>query len=369
MAHQTAGLFVGCGGLDLGFKEAGYELVWANDNNLDACETYRTMVSSNIVVGDIQALLTSIPQVEVLVGGPPCQAFSLVGKRAEDDSRASLVFAFFDAVRSVKPDVFVMENVPGMASSMINGTRLTNYLVQKFGEIGYDVEMLKLKAVDYFVPQKRQRIFLIGKKKKFIKKSLAMISPQEFANTIGHTDLREHVGAKSALGDLPSPTKDKCAQLQYSKRKLSAYSKVMRRSNPKSVSLHYTPTMSLKDLEYVKYIPPGGNYMNIPDEISTKRILNFKSTGGRTTTYGRLHPDQPSYTVNTYFNRPNVGTNYHYSENRLITPREAMRLQSFPDDFIPVFRSQRSLHMQIGNAVPPLLAQAIAESLKRTILA
>ena len=95
--------------------------------------------------------------------------------------------------------------------------------------------------------------------------------------------------------------------------------------------------------------------------------MKFKITGGRTTTYGRLHPDKPSHTINTYFNRPNVGTNYHYREERLITVREAMRLQSFPDHFEPYFSNQRSLHKQIGNAVPPLMAQGIAYSISKMI--
>jgi len=117
----------------------------------------------------------------------------------------------------------------------------------------------------------------------------------------------------------------------------------------------------------VKHIPPGGNYTNIPDEISTTRIMSFKKTGGRTTTYGRLHPEKPAYTINTYFNRPNVGANYHYEDERLITVREALRLQSFPDHFTPYYSNQRSLHMQVGNAVPPLLARAIAESLHKIL--
>ena len=141
----------------------------------------------------------------------------------------------------------------------------------------------------------------------------------------------------------------------------------MRLEKSEEVFLQVEPTMSKLDSAFVKFIPPGGNYMDIPSHLDTQRIKKFKASGGRTTTYGRLHPDQPAYTINTYFNRPNVGANYHYSEERLITVREAMRLQSFPDHFVPEYSNQRELHMQVGNAVPPLLAEAVALSVLRAL--
>jgi DNA (cytosine-5)-methyltransferase 1 len=125
--------------------------------------------------------------------------------------------------------------------------------------------------------------------------------------------------------------------------------------------------MSDTDRVLVAHIPPGGNYMDISDEVSPGRVMKFKQTGGRTTTYGRLHPDKPAYTINTYFRRPNVGCNFHYSEPRLITPREAMRFQSFPDHIEVAFGSQDERNALIGNAVPPLLARAIAHSLRNTL--
>ena len=103
--------------------------------------------------------------------------------------------------------------------------------------------------------------------------------------------------------------------------------------------------------------------MDIPDSVSTKRIMYFKSTGGRTTTYGRLDPEKPNYTINTHFNRPNIGCNIHYEEDRMITIREGLRFQSFPDDFQLVSKNQRNYYVQVGNAVPPLLSKAWAEHL------
>lgn len=111
----------------------------------------------------------------------------------------------------------------------------------------------------------------------------------------------------------------------------------------------------------MQYIRPGGNYTDVPDEVATTRILNFKKTGGRTTTYGRLKADMPAYTLNTHFNRLNVGCNIHYKYRRLISLREGLRIQSFPDSFIVYSSNKRNYYVQIGNAVPPILGQVWAE--------
>lgn len=361
---NVAGLFVGCGGLDLGFKDAGYDLEWANEWSPDAAKSYTSLVGHNVVVGDIWNHLEEIPKVDVIVGGPPCQAFSLVGKRIEDDPRAKLVYAFQKAIERVSPQAFVMENVPGLMASIVDGKRLHIHLAEQFTKMGYQVKILKLIATDFFVPQRRQRVLMIGHKKSG--NQFEMIGSDEYSQILGEPSLSCPVSVAEALDDLPPPlSKGSKDWTEYQSIPHSAYSKLMRQEGLNTVSLHSMPTMSVLDREFVRHIPPGGNYMNIPDSVSTKRIMSFKATGGRTTTYGRLHPLKPAYTINTFFNRPNVGANYHHREERLITVREAMRLQSFADHFVPHFSNQRSLHMQIGNAVPPLMARAVAESLKK----
>ncbi|MBI4432350.1 MAG: DNA cytosine methyltransferase [Candidatus Omnitrophica bacterium] len=358
------GLFSGCGGLDLGFKRAGYQTIWANDIDPDACETYKKNVGEKIITGDIWQLLNKVPKADIVIGGPPCQAFSLVGKRLENDPRGRLVFAFSEIIERLNPRVFVMENVPGLAASEIDGKRLTQVLAKKFMRAGYEVKICKLTATDFFVPQKRSRIVMLGfRPKKSYKHQF--LTQLEFSSVLGDKDLSAPVSAHEALDDLPPPSLEKFVELRsYKKMPHSPYARLMRQTSNGKVSLQVMPTMSDKDKEFVRHIKPGGNYMDIPNSVSTPRILKFKKSGGRTTTYGRLHPNRPAYTINTFFNRPNVGANYHYSEERLITPREALRLQSFHDSFEVVYRSQRSLHMQIGNAVPPLMARAIAESIK-----
>lgn len=360
----VAGLFVGCGGLDYGFQQAGFDLVWANELSVDAAQSYAHLTGHEVLVDDIWNVIDQIPTTDVLIGGPPCQSFSLVGKRLEDDPRGKLVFAYQQAVQRIQPKTFVLENVPGLMASKVDGKRLPLYLAELFVKLGYEVSILKLIASDFFVPQKRQRVIMIGHKKN--SRLFGMIGPEEFSRILGEPSMNCPVTVSEALNDLPSPLPKNSRELiEYASVPKNGYARLMRQKGLERVSLHAMPTMSALDREFVRHIPPGGNYTNIPDSVSTKRIMSFKASGGRTTTYGRLHPEKPAYTINTFFNRPNVGANYHHKEERLITVREAMRLQSFPDHFVPQFSSQRSLHMQIGNAVPPLMARAIAESLKK----
>jgi DNA (cytosine-5)-methyltransferase 1 len=361
---SVAGLFVGCGGLDYGFQQAGFNMVWANEFSADAAKSYTDLIGHDVVVNDIWNVIHEVPSADVLVGGPPCQSFSLVGKRLDADPRGKLVFAYQNAIERVQPQAFVMENVPGLLASMIDGKRLPLHLAEQFEKMGYEVSILKLVATDFFVPQKRQRVLIVGHK--IQGKSFELINAQDFSQLLGEPTLKKPVSVAEALDDLPSPlSKRSVASAAYSCEPHSAYSRLMRKSGANEVTLQTMPTMSALDQEFVRHIPQGGNYSNIPDSVATKRIMSFKASGGRTTTYGRLHQDRPAYTINTYFNRPNVGANYHHREERLITVREAMRLQSFPDHFTPFYSNQRSLHQQIGNAVPPLMARAVAESLKR----
>jgi len=340
--------------------------VWANDIDNDAALTYSKFIDDHIVVGDISTLINEIPKAELIIGGPPCQSFSLVGKRTDDDHRGKFVFSFLKIISKRRPLAFVMENVPGLCSSKIENERLHHYLLKQFIKLGYTTNLFLLNALDFYVPQNRKRLFLIGNR---LNKNVQIMKGIDFVEKILKIkSAKLPVSCKDALNDLPIPTKDKNKIFLYNNRnEISSYALIMRQGCNQELCLHFIPTMSERDELFVKHIPPGGNYKNIPDEISTKRIMKFKSTGGRTTTYARLHPERPAYTINTYFNRPNVGANYHYSQDRLITPREGLRLQSFPDYFAPVYKSQRSLYRQIGNAVPPLMAYGIAESLKMTI--
>lgn len=357
-------LFCGLGGLDLGFLWEGFNVIWANDVSQNATDTHSLNFGGEAVCGDILDISTDdIPDADVIVGGPPCQSFSLVGQRQKDDPRGDLVFRFLEIVKAKRPTAFVMENVPGLAASRIGDRRLPDVLQESFTGLGYHVTRLNLIATDYLVPQRRKRLLLVG----CLNARQEAIDGARFAMECYGTDLSSFdVSAKAAIGDLGSCT-HKGERAVYREGEPSEFALLMRRPDLLDVSLHERPRMSRTDELMVSHIPAGGNYMDIPDEIATGRVLKFKASGGRTTTYGRLHPDKPSYTINTYFRRPNVGCNFHYSEPRLITPREAMRFQSIPDYFELCFGSQDQRNALIGNAVPPLMARAVAWGLRRTL--
>jgi DNA (cytosine-5)-methyltransferase 1 len=362
--YHVVSLFSGIGGFDLGFIEEGFRIVWANDISPHAVASYAVNFGTEPVCADLQTCpLTTIPKAEVVIGGPPCQSFSLVGRRLPDDPRGALVFCFLDVVRHVRPRAFAMENVPGMAASRIDGQRLTDLLAQEFQALGYCTSAVKLTASDYLVPQRRKRLFLLGCLDGPITRPEALSFAQECYGLDRQTF---DVSARAAIGDLgPCVAKGRLAD--YLAGPCSTFARLMRRRGGEQVSLHECPRMSGTDRKLVAHIPPGGNYRDIPDAIAPGRVLKFKQTGGRTTTYGRLHPDRPAHTINTYFRRPNVGCNFHYSEPRLITPREAMRFQSLPDHFELCFGSQDERNRLIGNAVPPLLARAIAWAIRKRL--
>lgn len=364
MGVTVSSFFSGIGGLDLGFEWAGASVNWATDICPIATETYPLNFGRALAQADVRDLSHSqIPTSDIIIGGPPCQSFSLVGLRRPDDERGDLVFRFLEIIRAKKPAGFVIENVPGLAAARVNGERLTHYLARELEGLGYFVNTMKLNAADYLVPQLRKRVFIVGSRVS----PVATPDPDEFANNVfGLSRADYELGTWAALQDL-GKTVGKGEWSTYSKPAASDFAALMREGNS-DFSLHEMPRMSATDSMLVKFIPPGGNYMDVPDEYSTQRILNFKRTGGRTTTYGRLHPLRPAYTINTYFRRPNVGANFHPVEDRLISVREAMRLQSIPDRFgIAKLGPQDERNALVGNAVPPLLAHAVARELLRSL--
>lgn len=353
---KVLGLFSGCGGLDLGFKQAGYDIIWANDILKDACETYKLNIGNHIINEDITKInLETIPSADVIIGGPPCQGFSGIGKRDPNDDRSALVYSYLDVVNRIQPKIFLFENVTGIKSSKASdGTKVIDNLKKAFEDIDYHINIYTLNAADYGVPQKRKRVFIIGNK---LGTDITAPTQTHFDNV---PDKKQWVSSFEAISDLESPTEN--GNIKYKHEPICDYQSLMRK-NSNETTLQIIPYSSPTDKEIIKHVKPGGNYMDIPDEVSTKRIMYFKSTGGRTTTYGRLAPEKPNYTLNTHFNRPNIGCNIHYNEDRMITIREGLRFQSFPDDFHLISKTKRNYYVQVGNAVPPLLSKAWAEHL------
>lgn len=360
---RVISLFSGCGGLDWGFKQSGYDIIWSNDYLDDACKSYRMNIGQHIHKGDINDIdISSIPSADLIIGGPPCQGFSGIGKRDPDDERSRLVWTFLDIIRSINPKIFLFENVTGLKSSVAaDGTKVIDNLIKAFREIGngYITQVYALNASDYGVPQRRKRVFIIGNR-------LGIDIPKPPVTHDEDGKVRPRwVSSYQAISDLPEPT-DTGEVKNYTKLPDNPFMELMRK-NSEATTLHKTPYASKKDLEIINHVKPGGNYWNVPDHVATPRILYFKKTGGRTTTYGRLDPNMPGYTLNTYFDRPNIGCNIHYKKDRMITIREGMRLQSFPDDFDLYSSNKRNYYVQVGNAVPPLLGLAWAMHLKNIL--
>ena len=311
-------IFSGAGGLTLGFQKAGLRSVWAVEIDEDAAATYAANFGHEVFTGPIE-LVEEVPvQADVIVGGPPCQGFSPLGKMSPRDAHEDmnqLWRQYLRIVELVQPKVFVVENVPEFVKSA-EGLRM----MELGRNWGYDIDADVLNAYHYGVPQKRRRGFIIGSR-------------------IGHPsfpkdrDLSRTV--RDAIGDLPQNPTDEDWHLSRS---------------PRSISV-----------ERYRQIPAGGNRFDLmrrrPD-ITPNCWLN-KPTGS-TDVFGRLEWDAPALTIRTEFFKPEKGRYLHPEAHRPITHREAMRLQTFPDDFMWE-GSKISVARQVGNAVPPVLAQAIAD--------
>lgn len=358
MGINVVSLFSGGGGLDLGFVTEGYDIIWAIDNDKNAVATYQANIGNHVICADINHIdIGKIPPADVVIGGPPCQSFSLAGNRNVEDERGQLVWQYIHIIAQLQPKAFVFENVIGLLSAKnAQGEKIIDLLKIAFKKIGYTIERQVMNAADYGIPQRRKRVIIVGlKNTKF-----------EFPKPTHSEDgkhLKRYVSVEEALGDLPEAIPDENGLVNYCMPAQNEYQKYVRRNV--AITEHFIPQMSELDKYIVNHVKPGGNYMDIPAEVNSSRIRRLQREGGHTTCYGRLSPDKPSYTINTYFNRPNVGCNIHYKANRLITVREALRLQSFPDDYKIVSNSKHGRNLIVGNAVPPMLAGIIARELKK----
>lgn len=350
--YKVVSLFSGGGGLDLGFKNNNYNIIWAIDNEKNATDTYKKNIGDHIICADINTInVNEIPAADIVIGGPPCQSFSLIGKRNTTDSRGKLVWKYIEIIEKLKPKAFVFENVTGLLSAKNEkGEKIIDLLLREFTKNGYTLSWKVVNSADYGVPQRRKRVIVVG-----LNSSKKFSFPKQTHNETGD-DLKKYVSVFDAIGDI-----NNCGE-KYSCSPSSDYQKEMRKNN-KKIYNHIRQTESELDKFIIKHVPEGGNYMDIPSTVNSIRIKRLQKEGGRTTCYGRMTSTMPSYTINTYFNRPNVGCNIHYSENRLITAREALRLQSFPDDYVVVSSSKQGVNSIIGNAVPPKLASVIAAQL------
>lgn len=332
-------LFCGCGGLSLGFEMAGFNINLAIDNWEDSLITYQhNRGNVHTLCSDLLTLKPedvakeyNIKDVGVIIGGPPCQGFSVAGKRIIDDDRNKLYKSFVRFVHYFSPKAFVMENVPNILS-MGDGI-IKDAILDDFRSLGYDVQYKVLMASDYGVPQNRRRAIFVGLKK----------SSYEFPEK----SVIEPVTSSEAISDLPDFSVEDGGI--YPMPPQSNYQNLMRK-NAKGLYNHQVTQHNQRTIDIISLVPDGGNYKDLPPELQNTRKVHIAWT--------RLNSHKPSITIDTGHRH-----HFHYKYNRVPTVREAARLQSFPDNFVFI-GSRTSQNRQVGNAVPPLMAKAIAEQLK-----
>jgi DNA (cytosine-5)-methyltransferase 1 len=343
-------LFCGAGGMTLGFVDDRYcghfESIFAIDNDKAAVNTYNANFSEgeHCVQGNVEEWLEGgkVPRSDVVIGGPPCQGFSLLNKKRSGDSRRELWEPYMDIVEKSGASVFVMENVQGLLKS-------PEFLdiCERAKEGGF--KMLQpgiLNTADYGVPQTRKRTIAIGvKESAFRKAPLPNFPPAPTHRSPKvDSDLPLWMTVKEFIDDLPRRPKGV----------------EIRENDPAPFNLHFGRKPTEISKERYRVVPPGGNRFDlqrIRPDITPQCWIKKKSGG--TDLFGRLWWDRPSVTIRTEFFKPEKGRYLHPSANRPITHREAARLMSFPDDF-KLTGNKIEIARQIGNAVPPIFAGQIA---------
>ena len=334
-------LFCGCGGMSLGFEEAGYHVLLGIDIWKDALETYKynhkqsktlcaDMASLNPV--EVEKILDG-HKIDVIIGGPPCQGFSIAGKRIVDDERNKLYKGFVRMVNYFQPKAFVMENVPNILS--IGGGAVKEAIIKDFEELGYHIEVQVMLASNYGVPQNRRRAVFVGTRNNAVYEFPAPYSIPK-------------VTSKEALSDLPDNSLPEGSP--YPLDAMSDYQRVIREGSL-GVYNHDITIHTQRTREIIAMVPDGGNYKDLPVELQQTRKVHIAWT--------RLNSEKPSFTIDCGHNH-----HFHYKYNRVPTVRESARIQSFPDSFI-FLGNKGSQLKQVGNAVPPLMAKAISLQLKK----
>lgn len=351
--YRILDLFCGAGGFSYGMdKNPDFETLLALDNDQYAGETFKkNMPYADVIIGDITDDNTKTEIVEkakklninMIIGGPPCQGYSMKGKKLGlKDPRNFLFREYLNFVEKLRPDVFVIENVKGLLLASNGWFR--DEIVKTIGELGYTVEYGVLNASDYGVPQARERaIFICSRHNK-------VTLPEKTVDRI--------VTVRDAIGDLSYLESGQGEYEQdYSLPISSDYQKLMREGSEKLYN-HKASNHKQVAIDKLKMIPPEKGKEFLPEELIGNQ--KFK------TTWGRLKWDEVSPTIDTRFDASSNGTNNHPYLHRAITPREAARIQSFDDKFI-FYGSKVHIRKQIGNAVPPLLAKAIADKIDKTL--
>lgn len=343
-------LFCGCGGLSKGFLDAGYKVLLGIDFDDAALKTFsmnhgnaRALKLDLFNHDNINVITDYLEQthesLDVLIGGPPCQGFSIAGPRDMNDKRNLLYLAMVKLAERTKPKAILLENVPGMLQT--NDGIGAKRIVEDFAKIGYTMIPKLLYAPDYGIPQIRRRVFFVGLKD----------DKSKFEFPEPSVKKENYVTCEQAIGDLPALEGIYGDEIQqYPCEPQSDYQRLMRK-NSTEIHNHIGTIHDEKTLKFLAMIPEGKNYKALPKEY--EGIYKYHEA------LTRYHSKKPSLTINTCHR-----SHFHYKYLRIPTVRESARLQSFPDDFI-FYGTKAQQYRQVGNAVPPMLGKVVAEQLKK----
>lgn len=342
-------LFSGAGGLSRGFLDAGYNVVLGVDFDEMALKTFKEnhgnaeamkldLFNHDNICYIEEFLKDRDIKLDVLVGGPPCQGFSLAGPRDVDDKRNTLYTAMVKVASKFKPKVVVLENVPGLLK-LYDGKGAAR-IIEDFTNIGYKIKPQILYAPDFGIPQIRKRVFFVG----------ILNSDDFFEFPTPIYSKEEYVTCEQAISDLPMLDGILGETVQEYEGEPQSEYQFMMRKNSKVVHNHIGTIHAEKTIKLISMVPEGKNYKSLPAEYSSQFKYNEALT--------RYHSKRPSLTINTGHR-----SHFHYKYNRIPTVRESARLQSFPDDFI-FYGNKSQQYKQVGNAVPPILGYYIALKLK-----
>ena len=340
MTPTALDLFCGAGGLTRGLADAGFDVLAAFDKWAPAARSYRLNFPDHPCLQDDVAGIDAerltalgLMDVDLVAGGPPCQGFSAQRIGADEDDRNELVHAFGRVVVNARARMFVMENVRGLIGG--RGRATASRFVADMEAAGYQVTHRVLDAADYGVPQNRLRVFFVGRRReatgRFTFPEPTAVRPRTVAE---------------ALAGLPEPPADLTSSADD--------------------ALHRRSRLSELNQRRIALIPPGGGFEDLPVDLRVDCHKNGAARIGHRAVYGRLHPDRPAGTITGRFDSFTRGRFGHPVEPRNLTLREGARLQSFPDDYRFV-GTREEVAAQIGNAIPPLLAEAVARSARKAL--
>ena len=361
---KTIDLFSGCGGFSCGFEKAGYEIITAVEFDKDIAKSYaRNHPKTQVIADDIKNVDNSqvfhANYADVIIGGPPCQGFSMAGARIRkngfmEDPRNYLFKHYFNIVKLVRPKAFVIENVKGILT-LKNG-EIFNEIVKAFTDPDnfdgkpYHIHYKLMKAKECGIPQARERVVIIGAQNDF---DIEDLFERAKNNILQQTPTYFNpVTVWDAISNLPEPTED---GIVCDIRANSEYQTFLKSSDNRTTN-HVKTAHSRTAIDRMSQIRIDQNYLSLNETIHSVHSGS----------YGRLNPNGIASTITTRFDTPSGGKFTHPYQNRTITPREAARIQSFPDDFEFV-GNKTIVCRQIGNAVPPKLAYVIAHMIKELI--